>query len=94
MINPRKGTETEPDPLSTGMNHVKDDKSPKGDGNSLFLFHWSGFLLVKDDKSPKGDGNKDQEQHSRMGDTVKDDKSPKGDGNSSIKFPIYFHFLR
>ena len=36
---------------------VKEDSSPKGDGNLMHNFVLDAMDLVKEDSSPKGDGN-------------------------------------
>ena len=56
-ITPRKGTETLFSPFTSVTVIVKEDNSPKGDGNGQQSGGSFRLLSVKEDNSPKGDGN-------------------------------------
>ena len=59
---------------------VKEDNSPKGDGNTKLFTTYSFLYIVKEDNSPKGDGNTSFNSIIYFA-VVKEDNSPKGDGN-------------
>ena len=94
MTKPRKGTETYFLPFLFQGKRVMNDKTPKGDGNSLSV----GIVKptdfsVMNDKTPKGDGNYDQQSKlwRKPHWIVMNDKTPKGDGNSHSPF-LRLHF--
>ena len=62
---------------------VKEDNSPKGDGNKMYTLYHLHMFTVKEDNSPKGDGNFFVRQVFALDFLVKEDNSPKGDGNKS-----------
>ena len=54
---PRKGTETDADNVNDEQIHIRQNKTPKGDGN-LYAESKEIRLEIRQNKTPKGDGNR------------------------------------
>ena len=63
------------------------DKTPKGDGNSCFIFAVLYHLGIWKDKTPKGDGNSCLIFSLLYHLWIWKDKTPKGDGNTGQSRP-------